>query len=172
MGLILTRTWPIVGTWCSRREVWESKPVSFLLLLFGCPVVSDSLWPHGLQHSRPPCPSPPPKVCPNFGPYHCYFPSPILHTLLQTQETLPCTFISFLFSLEAKIMVSFLPCTPYTHTCTLIREGFLRHSSTQWFLESFLFGSWHEWINFSRQPIRKCKPRDILNDSIIVPGGT
>ena len=26
-------------------------------------VVSDSLWPHGLQHTRLPCPSPSPKVC-------------------------------------------------------------------------------------------------------------
>ena len=25
-------------------------------------VVSDSLWPHGLQHARPPCPSPTPRV--------------------------------------------------------------------------------------------------------------
>ena len=67
------------------------------------------------------------------------FPSLIPHTLLQTQETLPCTFVFFLFSLEAQIMVSFLPCTLYTHTCTLIREGVRRHSSTQWFLESFFF---------------------------------
>ena len=28
-----------------------------MLLLFTCPVVSDFLWPHGLLHSRPPCPS-------------------------------------------------------------------------------------------------------------------
>ena len=32
---------------------------------FSCSVVSDSLWPHGLQHSRPPCPSPTPGVHPN-----------------------------------------------------------------------------------------------------------
>ena len=28
-------------------------------------VVSNSLWPHGLQHARPPCPSPTPRVHPN-----------------------------------------------------------------------------------------------------------
>ena len=28
------------------------------MLLFSCWVVSDSLWPHGLKHSRLPCPSP------------------------------------------------------------------------------------------------------------------
>ena len=31
-------------------------------------VVSDSVWPHEPQHSRPPCPSPTPGVYPNSGP--------------------------------------------------------------------------------------------------------
>ena len=34
-------------------------------LLFSCSVMSDSLWPHGLQHIRLPCPSLPPRVCSN-----------------------------------------------------------------------------------------------------------
>ena len=32
---------------------------------FSLSVMSDSLWPHGLQHTRPPCPLPTPKVCSN-----------------------------------------------------------------------------------------------------------
>ena len=32
---------------------------------FSCSVVFDSLWPHGLQHVRPPYPSPTPGVYPN-----------------------------------------------------------------------------------------------------------
>ena len=35
---------------------------------FSCSVVSDSLQPHGLQHTRPPCPSPTPGVYPNSCP--------------------------------------------------------------------------------------------------------
>ena len=31
-------------------------------------VMSNSLWPHGLQHTRPPCPSPTPRVYPNSCP--------------------------------------------------------------------------------------------------------
>ena len=31
-------------------------------------VMSVSLWPHGLQHSRLPCPSPTPKACSNLCP--------------------------------------------------------------------------------------------------------
>ena len=30
--------------------------------------MSDSLWPHGLQHTRLPCPSPSPEVCSNSCP--------------------------------------------------------------------------------------------------------
>ena len=35
---------------------------------FSCSVVSDSLWPHGLQHIRLPCPSPTPGACSNSHP--------------------------------------------------------------------------------------------------------
>ena len=35
---------------------------------FSCSVVSDSLWPHEPQHTRPPCPSPTPGVYPNSCP--------------------------------------------------------------------------------------------------------
>ena len=35
------------------------------LSLFSHYVTSDSLWPHGLQHARPPCPSLSPAVCLN-----------------------------------------------------------------------------------------------------------
>ena len=35
------------------------------LVQFSRSVVSDSLWPHELQHARPPCPSPTPGVHPN-----------------------------------------------------------------------------------------------------------
>ena len=37
-------------------------------LLFSCSVVSNSFWPHGLQHARLPCPSPSPGACSNSCP--------------------------------------------------------------------------------------------------------
>ena len=49
---------------CSVEDSWESlgrkevQPVS----LFSRSVASNSLRPHGLQHARPPCPSPTPRV--------------------------------------------------------------------------------------------------------------
>ena len=39
-----------------------------MLLLFSRKVVSDSLWPHGLQHARLPCPSLSPVECSNSYP--------------------------------------------------------------------------------------------------------
>ena len=38
---------------------------NFSSLQFSRSVMSDSLWPHELQHARPPCPSPTPRVHPN-----------------------------------------------------------------------------------------------------------
>ena len=40
------------------------------LLLFSRPVLSDSLWPHELQHTRPPCPSPSCRVFPSSCSLH------------------------------------------------------------------------------------------------------
>ena len=45
------------------RSTEESDSVQF-----SCSVMSDSLWPHGPQHSRPPCPSPSLGVHPNSCP--------------------------------------------------------------------------------------------------------
>ena len=38
------------------------------VIQFSCSVVSDSLRPHELWHTRPPCPSPTPRVYSNSGP--------------------------------------------------------------------------------------------------------
>ena len=45
-----------------------STNVSFLSVQCSHSVVSDSLWPHGLQHTKLPCPSPTPRACSNSHP--------------------------------------------------------------------------------------------------------
>ena len=42
--------------------------ISTSTVQFSCLVVSNSLKPHGLQHTRPPCPSPTPRACSNSCP--------------------------------------------------------------------------------------------------------
>ena len=44
--------------------------------------MSDSLWPHGLQHARPPCPSPTPRVYPNSCPLSQWYHLTISSTVI------------------------------------------------------------------------------------------
>ena len=53
-----------------------------LLLLFSCSVMSDYLWPHGLQHARLPCPSPSPRACSNSCPVSQWFPPTISSSVM------------------------------------------------------------------------------------------
>ena len=49
-------------------EVAFHSGFDFSSLQFSCSVMSDSLQPHEPQHTRPPCPSPTPRVYPNSCP--------------------------------------------------------------------------------------------------------
>ena len=49
---------------------------------FSCSVVSDSLWPQGLQHARFPCTSPTPEVCSNSCPSGWWCHSTILSSVV------------------------------------------------------------------------------------------
>ena len=62
-----------VGVVTPRCHLLFSLDLLFILL-FSRSVVSDSLWPHGLQHARLPCPSPSPGACSNSCPLSrwCY----------------------------------------------------------------------------------------------------
>ena len=57
----------IFSTQCTHVSVLICMP-QFSSVQFSCSVVSDSLWSHGLQHARPPCPSPTPRVYSNSCP--------------------------------------------------------------------------------------------------------
>ena len=50
------------------QEIFNEPFLVLSSVQFSCSVVSDSLRPHGLQHARPPCPSPTPGVYPNSCP--------------------------------------------------------------------------------------------------------
>ena len=60
----------IIFLWTTLREIKfsECDLGSTSSVQFSCSVVSDSLRPHGLQHARPPCPSPAPGACSNSCP--------------------------------------------------------------------------------------------------------
>ena len=94
--------------------------LQFSSVQFSRSVVSDSLWPHELQHSRPPCPSPTPGVHPNPRPSSWWCHSAISSSVvpfsscpqsLPASESFP---MSQLFSwggqsTEVSALASFLP---------------------------------------------------------------
>ena len=61
---------PVVGPYSHYKLLKTAFAVSyqFSSVQFSHSVVSDSLLPHGPQHTRPPCPSPTPRVYPNSCP--------------------------------------------------------------------------------------------------------
>ena len=81
---------------------WHSGPGTWdRLLLFSCSVMSHSLWPHGLQHARPPCPSPTHGVHPDPCPLSQWCHPTICHPLL-----LPSIFPSIrVFSNESALCI-------------------------------------------------------------------
>ena len=56
--------------------------LSFLNAQFNHSVVSDSLWPHELQHTKLPCPSPTPWACSNSCPSSRWCHSTILSSVV------------------------------------------------------------------------------------------
>ena len=59
-----------------------SLNIYVLLLLFSRLVVFNSLWPHGLQHSRLPCPFPSATACSNSSPLSQWCPPTISSSVI------------------------------------------------------------------------------------------
>ena len=54
--------------WLLHFHCWIFMYLSYSSVQFSCSVMSDSLWSHGLQHTRLPRPSPTPRACSNSCP--------------------------------------------------------------------------------------------------------
>ena len=67
--------------------------------LFSRQVLSNSLWPHGLQHTRPPCPSLSPEFLPKFMSIESVMPS---NYLILCCPFLPCLLLLFFPKLFVK----------------------------------------------------------------------
>ena len=67
--------------------MWNSE---FVSVQFSCSVMSDSLWPHGLQHIRLPCPSPTPEACSNSCPSSQWYHPIISSSVIPFSSHLQC----------------------------------------------------------------------------------
>ena len=64
---------PLNAAWlllsCFPTLYWKKTDTTFSSIQLSHSVMSSSLWPHELQHTRPLCPSPTPRVHPNPCPF-------------------------------------------------------------------------------------------------------
>ena len=97
---------------------------------FSCSVMPDSLWPHGLQHARLPCPSRHPRACSNSRPSSRWYQSTIQYFVVPFSSCLPSFPASGSFpvsgffpsrcqSIGALVLTSVLPMK--------FRDDFLQH---------------------------------------------
>ena len=100
---------------------------------FSHSVVSDSLWPHGLQHARPPCPSPTPGVYPNS-----YLLSRWCHPTISSSVVPFSCRLSFPASGLFKWVSS-------SHHVAKVLEFKLQHQSFQWIFRTDFF--WMNWLD-------------------------
>ena len=96
---------------------------SFMLssVQFSCSVVSNSLWPHGLQHARLPCPSPTPRVYSNSCPL-----SPWCHL------TISSSVIPFSSNLQSFQASGSFQMSQYFASGSQTIGVSLQHQSSQW----------------------------------------
>ena len=94
---------------------------------FSCSVVSESLRPHGLQHAKPPCPSPTPRVYSNSCPLSqwCY-------------PTISSSVIPFSSCLQSFQYQGLFKGVSSLHQVAKILEFQLQYQSFQWTLRTDL----------------------------------
>ena len=88
---------------------------------FSCSVVSNSLQPHGLQHARPPCPSPAPRVYPTSCPLSRWCHPTISFTVIPFSSCLQSFRDQGLFKWVSSL-----------HHVAKVLEFQLLHQSFQW----------------------------------------
>ena len=106
----------------------------YFLVQFSHSVVSDSLRPHGLQHARPPCPSPSPRACSNSRP--------------SSQRCHPTTSSSVVPSPPAPNLSqhqSLFQWVSSSHQVARVLEFQLQHQSFQWIVRVDFLWDWLVW---------------------------
>ena len=120
-----TNSFQLLNRVQSRKGFCSKSRPTATLSLFSHSAVSSSLWPHGLQHTRLPCPSPSLRVCSRSSPlsHWCYL-------------TIPSS-ATFSFCLQSFQHQDLFQWVSSSHQMTKVLE--LQHQSFQ-FRVDFLLG--------------------------------
>ena len=115
-------------------------PPSICSVQFSCSVMSDSLRPHGLQHARPPCPSPTPGVY-----------STLVHQISDADSLLlPSAAINlpqhWVFSSESALHIRWPKYWSFSFSISLSNEysGLMSYNHQIVFWQVWTFGSEHQ----------------------------
>ena len=111
----------------SHETMWLVCLYIFSSVQFSRSVVSHSLRPHGLQHARPPCPSPTPRVYSNSCPLSQWCHPTISPSVIPFSSCLQSFQHQGLFKLVSSL-----------HQVTKVLEFQLQHQSFQWTLRTDL----------------------------------
>ena len=96
--------------------------------LFSGAVMSDSVWPHGLQHARPPCPSPTPGIYSNSCPSSRW-----------CHPTISSSLIAFSSRLQFSQHQSLFKWVSASQQVAKVLESQLQHQSFQWIFRTDFF---------------------------------
>ena len=116
-------------SWLVTMDITFSYTCEFSSVQFRHWVMSYSLWPHGLQHTRPPCPSPTPGVCSNSCPLSQW-----------CHPTISSSVVPFSSHLQSFPASGSFPMNRSLHQVARVLEFQLQHQSFQWiFRTDFLY---------------------------------
>ena len=119
----------IITKTCMTISKWQNF-FKHCITQFSCSVVSDSLWPHGLQHSRRPCTSATFRVCSNSCPSSRWFHPTISSSVAPSPHAFNLSQHQGLFQWVS-----------YSHQVVKVLE--FQHQSFQWiFRTDFLRMDW------------------------------
>ena len=115
----------------------KSFYASISSIQFSCLVMSNSLQPHGLEHVRLSCPSPPPRACSNSCPSSqwCY---------LTISSSVP---LSSAFNLSQH--QGLFQWVSFSHQVAKVLELQLQHQSFQWIFRTDFIYDWLFWFSCS-----------------------
>ena len=104
-------------------------------LLFTCSVMSNSLWTHGLQHTRLPCPSLYPRVCSNSCPSSRW-----------CHPTISSSAVPFSSCLQSFPASRSFPMSQFFPSSGQIWELQLQHPSFQWIFRISFRADWFDLL--------------------------
>ena len=112
--------------WNYFMVVWNHMLKAYMYSVQFChSVMSDSLWSHGLQHARLPCPSPTPKACRNSCPSSQW-----------CHPTISSFVIPFSSCLQSFPASGSFQWVSTSHQVAKVFEFQLQHQSFQWILRT------------------------------------